>query len=60
MQIATILFPLVFALLGAFVYALSGPPDNPQRVKLQELARIMYFCGLFWLVYILAHVSLHL
>lgn len=54
MTLATVLFPLAFLLVGALAYALSANP------KIQEMGRITFFCGLFWLVYVLVHVNLHL
>jgi hypothetical protein len=44
---------LVFA-VGAFMFALSTNP------KSAELGRIACFCGLFWLVYMLAGKTFHL
>lgn len=35
-----ILMPLLIALIGVLMYALAGNP------KLQEIGRIMFFCGL--------------
>ena len=47
-------WPLVIAIAGALVYALSN------NTKAAELGRIMFFCGLFWLVYSLVGHSLKL
>lgn len=41
-------WPLVIAVVGALVYALSSNP------KAAELGRLIFFCGFFWLVYTLA------
>lgn len=43
---AIILYPLVIAILGLLVYLLAANP------KASEIGRIMFFCGLFWLVYL--------
>lgn len=45
---ATVLYPLVVALLGLLVYLLASNP------KVQEIGRIIFFCGLFWLVFLFA------
>jgi hypothetical protein len=50
---ATIAFPLGFAIVGAFVYAFAAHP------KVQEMGRIVFFSGLFWLVSVLATKQLH-
>jgi hypothetical protein len=44
-----ILTPLLVSVVGAFVYAISV------NAKLAELARIAFFVGLLWLVYLFAH-----
>ena len=49
-----IVIPLLFAVLGAFLYVL------PANAKVAELGRIAYFVGLLWLVWQLASVRLHL
>lgn len=41
----TALVPILIALVGALVYALSS------NGKLVELGRIAFFVGLFWTVY---------
>jgi hypothetical protein len=45
----TILFPALVAVVAALAYALST------NGKLVELARIAFFCGLFFVVWALAH-----
>jgi SpoU rRNA methylase family enzyme len=52
MQLATVLVPLAFAVVGAFVYALAS------KDKVVEMGRIAFAVGLLWLVYVLAHVTL--
>lgn len=53
MQLATVIYPLAFAVLGAFVYALT-------KDKLSELGKIIFSVGMLWLVYTLAHATMHL
>jgi Na+/phosphate symporter len=48
----TTLVPLLVALVGAFVYAVSDK-------KVAELGRIAFFCGLVWLVYEFAGKQVH-
>jgi len=50
---ATIAVPLVFALIGALVYLLSG---DAKRARLGE---ITFFVGMFWLAYQLSGRALH-
>ena len=52
-MIAIAIWPLVFAVVGALAYALSS------NGKVAELGRIMYFCGLLWLVYVMVGKVLH-
>lgn len=47
------LWPLVIAVIGVLVYALTSNP------KLSEIGRIVFFVGLFWLVYSLTGKTLH-
>jgi Na+/phosphate symporter len=47
-------WPLVVAVVGALVYALSS------NTKASELGRITFFVGLFWLVYSLVGHTLKL
>jgi Na+/phosphate symporter len=42
-----ILIPLLIALVGLLMYAFSANP------KLVEVGRILFFCGMFWVVYAL-------
>lgn len=49
---ATILWPVLVAMLGFALYLLAG-------AKISELGRIAYFCGLFWTVYLLAGRAFH-
>lgn len=46
--------PFVVALMGALLYAFSTNP------KLQEIGRILFFVGAFWLVSTLTGRALHL
>ena len=46
----TIIWPLLVALAGALIYAFAID-RNP---KLAEIGRILFFCGTFWTVYLLA------
>lgn len=48
------IWPLVVAFIGALVYALAA------NGKASEMGRLMFFGGLFWLVYGLASKTLHL
>jgi len=41
----TAAWPLAIAVIGALVYAYTDKP--------KELGRIMFFCGFFWLTYLL-------
>lgn len=50
---AILVVPVLVALLGALVYALSANP------KAAELGRLAYFVGLMWSVYIVAHDVVH-
>jgi hypothetical protein len=54
MQIATIAYPLAFAIAGALIYAFAT------HARLSEIGRLTFFSGLFWLVYVLAHGSMHI
>jgi Na+/phosphate symporter len=47
-------WPLVVAIIGALVYALSS------NTKVTEMGRITFFVGFFWLVYSLVGHSLKL
>jgi hypothetical protein len=38
--------PLLVCIIGAILYALPTP------VKVSEMGKIAFFCGLFWLVYL--------
>jgi uncharacterized membrane protein YtjA (UPF0391 family) len=42
-----IILPLLLVVIGALVYGFTG------NSKVAELARILFFCALFWLVYML-------
>jgi hypothetical protein len=50
---ATLLFPLVFAIVGAFVYLASS------NGKTSEMGRMTFFSGMVWLVYVLSRTALH-
>lgn len=47
-------WPLVIAVVGALVYALSS------NTKASELGRLVFFCGFFWLVFSLLGKTLKL
>jgi hypothetical protein len=49
---ATLVFPLLVAVVGALVYAFASS-------KVSELGRISFFVGLLWLVYVAATKSVH-
>jgi hypothetical protein len=51
-----ILISLIVGAVGLIMYALS-PPTKPNT---KEIGRIMFFVGLFWLVYILSSTQLNL
>jgi len=53
-MIAILVFPLLFAVAGLLMYALCT------NAKLQEIGRIAFFCGLFWLVYLLTDKTFRL
>jgi len=42
-----ILFPLLIALIGLLMYAFAA------NGKLVEIGRILFFCGMLWVVYAL-------
>lgn len=50
---AVAVVPLVLVVVGALMYALGGSP------KVQEMGRIVFFVGLFWLVSGMATKQLH-
>jgi hypothetical protein len=50
---ATIVAPLVVCIAGALLFALSS---NGKLARMGELA---FFCGLFWVVYLLSGRALH-
>lgn len=49
----TIVYPALFAVVGALVYALTT------NTKLTEIGRITLAVGLFWLLAILSRTSFH-
>jgi len=53
-MIALAIWPLVFTLVGILMYALCVNP------KLQEIGRIIFFCGFFFVVMALSTQVLHL
>jgi len=53
-MIGLAIWPLVFAVAGALIYALSANP------KLQEIGRIVFFCGFFFLTAALSSGVVHL
>jgi len=50
---ATILYPLAFAIVGAFVYLAAS------NGKVSDLGRVTFFCGMLWLVFLLSRQALH-
>lgn len=48
------IFPLIIALIGVLMYALCTSS------KLQEIGRIMFFCGMFVITWTLAKETFHL
>jgi positive regulator of sigma E activity len=50
---ATIIVPLIVLILGALMYALAANP------KLQEMGRLLFFVGAFWLVQMFAGRQVH-
>jgi len=48
-MLALVVVPLLVLVVGALVYALAS------NAKVQEMGRIAFFCGLFWLVAMFAH-----
>ncbi len=48
MNIPAIVFPLVFLLVGLIVWSRS------KDGKTSEIGRLTFFCGLFWLVWLLS------
>jgi Na+/phosphate symporter len=51
---ATLAYAAAFAIVGLLVYF------KAKDSKAQEAGRLMYFAGVFWLVYQLASHTLHL
>ncbi len=51
MNLVVILWPVGFLILGLLIWVLA---DNPAKPKLSEAGKIMYACGLFWTVAVLA------
>ena len=51
MNLVTIMAPLGFLVLGLLIWVLA---ENPAKPKLSEAGKIMYACGLFWTVAVLA------
>ncbi len=52
MNVATLVVPLLVCVVGLVAWALTA------NAKVSEAGRIAYFVGLFWLVAILAHVTI--
>lgn len=50
---ATIILPFIVTVVGLVLYALAS------NAKPAEIGRIIFMVGLFWLVYLLAHTTLH-
>lgn len=53
-MIAQAIWPLVIAIVGALMYALAANP------KLQDLGRVVFFCGFFFLTAVLSTGVVHL
>ncbi len=51
---ATIIIPLVVAVVGALMYALASNP------KLSEMGRLLFFVGSMWTVYITIGKQFHI
>lgn len=49
---ATILYPLFIAIIGALIYAFAS-------AKPAELGRILFFVGAFWTVWLLTGKQFH-
>jgi len=50
---ATAIFAFVVAVIGALMYALAANP------KVQEMGKIAFFCGLFWIVSMFSGRQIH-
>jgi hypothetical protein len=50
---AVAVLPLVVAIVGALMYAFAS------NAKLQEMGRLLFFVGAFWLVQTMAAKQLH-
>lgn len=50
----TIIWPLLVAFLGALIYGFA------KEGKAAELGRIAFFCGLFWVVWLLTGTTFRL
>jgi hypothetical protein len=50
---ASAILPVIVCVVGALVWALSS------NGKVQEMGRIAFFCGLFWLVHMFSGRQLH-
>lgn len=48
------IIPFIVAIIGVLMYALCANP------KLQEIGRIMFFCGMFIITWVLAKETLHI
>lgn len=48
------IIPLLIALVGVLMYALCTNP------KLQEIGRILFFCGMFVITWVLAKATVHI
>ncbi len=48
------IWPLVFAIVGILMYVLCANP------KLQEIGKIIFFCGFFFVTMVLSSQVLHL
>jgi hypothetical protein len=57
MNIIIVLWPVGFLILGLLIWVLA---ENPAKPKLSEAGKIMYACGLFWTIGVLAEHVLKL
>lgn len=48
------IIPLIIALIGVLMFALCT------SAKLQEIGRIMFFCGMFVITWVLAKETIHI
>jgi hypothetical protein len=51
MNLITVVWPVGFLIVGLLIWVLA---DNPAKPKLSDAGKIMYACGLFWTIAVLA------